>query len=804
MYKTVNNFEELKAAIEHDKQATGLDAGTRNRYPLRFVLFDNFSDCYEFVEYLQSEQSAQVESVDKWIDPEYRDLIVSYDDLAESIEKFVKQISPYDCVIAPFSELARFYDNESKHEFDALITTIKGIQTSHEGYEAHQRVYIPIVGLEGKMEAFKDDTQMIAYRMQSSNRDLNYRLILTPKEDYGVQGLEAKYTVVNDIKEWLKIWKDTRQQKTTHIICKSMSIYAFAGFAQPDNAFSYYTCHNAYEFLTGGLQLPFGGLQYELRDGDNWEILAQSINLAEPFTFEKYVKSTLSVDEVADYKDFIRLWFLHTTTFERWLLVRYYKQKETAENYLLEVLAKTTNYGTNEFVENLAMTLPSTDNDIAIRKYCLVLAAKKNILLSDTAESQVSRALTSLPERVGYYSAKNYFTGVSRKEREIALRWLGQGHFTPADIKGFFPDLFYYINEGTGVAADVPNWVEKYMLDYKLAKLRNVYTPEIDTHIKRLNASESTFDAWYNDFKTTYTHLKNRGDVEVFFWIDGLGIDWIPLVKQIIEERRERQIFLNEVMIARAQLPTKTSINKTDLERLLPEGQKLEKIGDLDSMAHSTANIAPFTLIHEIKMVRAAIEEILDRFVGKKIAIISDHGLSYLSQLRQGLHLAGVDSDHRGRIAEKKTKGAALVDETYFRMEDGKTLCALRHESLCDKVPDNQGCHGGCTPEEVLVPIFIISSAPAASNWQADIVDPNISGTEPRVKFDIKNLPSTEKPYVTYANTKYAVHHVNGNIYETADLTLDPNDNDISLTIGMVSRPYKIYISTGIEEDDLF
>ena len=89
---------------------------------------------------------------------------------------------------------------------------------------------------------------------------------------------------------------------------------------------------------------------------------------------------------------------------------------------------------------------------------------------------------------------------------------------------------------------------------------------------------------WYNSFCSTYTLLQNRGDIEVFYWIDGLGIDWIPLIKSIIAERKDQQIFLNEIRIARSLLPTRTEINKKDLQRLLPQGVQLEKSGDLDTL----------------------------------------------------------------------------------------------------------------------------------------------------------------------------------------------------------------------------
>ena len=803
MYKSFTDIEALKQWVFEDKQARGVGASTLDRYPIRFVLFNNFSECYEFVEFLQSDCGAHVESVDRWIDNNYPDIMLSYVELGERICDHIRKKSPNDCVIAPFSELARFYDNKKSKTFDSLLQSIKAKEADAKAVEHHQRVYIPIVGLEGKMEMFANDSQTNIWRLQSENRDLTYRLILTANTDYGVKGLEKNYTIINTIREWLNIWKDTKSQVTTQIICKSNSIFSNAIFAQPDNAFSYEICHNAYEFLAHGLGLYFGGIQPQISDGNNWEILAERIDMSEHFSFPKFVRSQLSIDEISTYTDFIRLWFSHPAIFERWLLARYYASVENHNHYICQILQETTNYGTTEFVENMARTLPDDETDIKVRYDCLQYAAANHVQLSETTESMLAKALQNLPEQIGYVGAMRYFTGVSIKEKEIAINWLGQKHIGLSHLLSFYPDLYAYMRDGIGISVGVPGWLEDYFRCYKEAKIANKYTQEISEKINLVNSDEAHFENWYNNFKSTYTILKSRKDIEVFYWIDGLGVDWIPLVKRVIAEKKEQMIFLNEILIARSLLPTKTEINKKDLQRLLPKDKVLEKSGDLDGLAHRTDNISPFTINKEVELVRKSIEDILNRYIGKKIAIISDHGLTYLSQLVQGKNMAGVESDHHGRIAVRNA-ASDITDNSYYRLEDKVTLCALKHESLCAKVPAGQGIHGGCTPEEVLVPIFIISSCPAATDWSANLLTPELKATEPRARFTIKNIPSTDVPIVIYNGVKYKVHCVSCDVYETEDMILDANVKDITLTIGEVDKRMKIEISTGVVEDDLF
>lgn len=803
MFDQFHDMAELEARIIADKEFQGIGASTLDRFPIRFVLLDNFRDCFSLVDFLQTFRDVQVESVDRWMDSQYPDLMLTHIELAEKLEAYIKQIGAEDCVIAPFSELARFYNNEFPNAvFDSLIKTIKGIQATPAGVEKHQRIYIPIVGLEGKMEKFNKDSQITVWRLVSEEKDLTYRLILTDGKDFGVKGLSSKYTIVNSIQEWLNIWKDTRKQVSPNIVCKSSAIYANARYAQPDNAFSYAICDTAYQFLVDGLRLNLCNLQPLSSDGDNWNLLAETIDIQDGFNLQRFVRNYFGVDEIEDYKDFIRLWFMHGAAFDRWLLARYYMLQKGELDYLSKVLQATTNYVGNTFIETMVTCVNEDPVEMDVRKYCLQFAAKQHIYLTEAAESAISKLLQDLANSYGHTGALRYFTGVSKKERELALRWYGQSLITTADLMEFYPDLYYYSKEGIGVPS-VPGWLEEYMAKYKWAKISNTYTSDIASAINCINASEAAFDQWYNQFSTTYTEMHTRGDVEVYFWVDGLGVEWIPLIKRILAERKEQGIFLNEVKIARALLPSKTDVNKQDLQRLLPEGVPLEKSGDLDALAHKTNNICPFTLMTEIDMVRKIMDEILNKYIGKKIAIISDHGLSYLPQLLQGKNMGGVESDHHGRVAIRKQKSHA-PDSSYFRLDDEKTLCALKHESLCAKVPANQGIHGGCTPEEVLVPIFVISSAPAATDWSASIVDPDISGANPRVKFTIKNLPSVEKPHVIYNGVEYALHCVDGTIFESDALVLDNKETTIMLEIGSVMRSFQLKITTGVDTTDLF
>ena len=235
---------------------------------------------------------------------------------------------------------------------------------------------------------------------------------------------------------------------------------------------------------------------------------------------------------------------------------------------------------------------------------------------------------------------------------------------------------------------------------------------------------------------------------------------------------------------------------------LVVDGSKLEKIGDLDSFAHQHKNF-PQYIIDEMRIVEDAVHKILTQYNGKKIAFVSDHGLTYLAQYGQGLNLAGVVSDHEGRTAVI-TSGTAVSDNKYCILDDGKTLCALTEDSLTSKTPKGHGAHGGATPEEVLVPIIIVSNQPNANIYAADILTNEIDGTNPVARLKIRGLNSIDVPMLEYNSTTYSLVRESGDIFVSEKLNLVDTATRVTLHIGNYSKPFIIKISTGAEEDDLF
>lgn len=802
MYKSFSSLSELFSYIQEDKEWQGADISQHNRYPIRFVLFDNFADFNEFV--INRPDKIYKWALDSLMVPDYPDTFVTYSSLSEEIKGLVSRLPANDFVVFPFSEMARFYQTK---EFESLIKSIRLKQPPEDSQDEHIRLYIPIVGMQNKMSPFFNDNQTFVWEYKGHSEHGQYNLIITDGTTYGVTGLERDYSVVENLTEWLKLWTKGEEVKKT-IISSSKSIFINAHYAQPDNAFTYAECHNAYEFLTKGLRLNIS-VDTEPRDEEMqyWEQLAGLIDVT-TFDFDNFVNSRFDTFNLQNSLDFIKTWEDCETDFDRWLLSLYYKKISQGKGYVNLALSRCTNLSTSELFSNIATAIFDTNlNSSAIdeRRQAMQFAASRNVKLTETAEFHLNAKLKAIivtPEQ-GPYMALQLLTSLSESERRLMVQWIGEGRIQPDDIKNIFPDLYHYLKPLTLLQLGESNkWINGYFDAYRRSKIANRINDEVEQEIKSHNANPASFQNWYDNFKTVRTILHNREDIDVFYWIDGLGVDWIPFITQIIGEMTKENVYLNEVYVAATAIPTTTSKNKPILQSLLPEGESLPKIGDLDNFAHSHKSY-PQYILDELTKVREAIMNVLAQYNGKKIAFVSDHGVTYLSQFTKGLKLAGMVSDHDGRLAQATQK--IVFDDKYIVLDDGKTVCSLTHASLTDKVSQGHGAHGGCTPEEALVPIIIVSSQKNASNYSVKIVADEIYSTNPVVEFVIKGLNSIDTPILEYNGSHYNLDSMGNDVYRSERLNLVDTATKVTVKIGeSFKSAHSIHVSTGAQEEDLF
>lgn len=803
MYKEFGSLEDLYQEIETDKNWTGAESSLRNRYPIRFVLFENFGDFGEFVQVCQ-DHDVYVQSIEKWMKEGQDDKLITYSQLAALFESYIKSLPANDFVIAPFSEITRFYDNMRYAEFDSLLKTIRLIQSPEEAQSGHQRIYVPIIGMQSKVSKFKDDPNIHIWEYHSGTEYDNYHLILTNGTTYGVKGLEERYTLCEDLRHWIALWKNVGAKIKPQIICTSKCIFANSDNAQPDNAFKYTVCNNAFEFLTEGLGINLGKLSLREEDMPYWEELASCIDVTD-FDFDVFVNQRFNTLNLNDENAFVQTWFEYKDTFSRWLLKTYFVWKSGERSYLIRVLENVTSLSTSDLFSQIATHIfdePLDEASIGQRLSLLKEAKRQHVQIKSLAEQKVKAKLSAMaadPER-GPLFAMKYMSPLTLSEQCLMVEWVGQGKVEKNDIKNLFPELYAYLLPSSIKTGKGNGWTNEYFQEYCLSKVGNQETGSLAKKLKELNGSQVSFETWRDGFKTVKTLMHNRQDIDIYYWIDGLGVDWIPFMTQVIDKHKADGVFLNEIYVAASELPTVTSVNKTKLDELA--NGKLEKIGDVDKFAH-TQKTYPAYLVEEFRIVEDAISKVLSLYNGKKIAFVSDHGISYMAQFGAGLNLAGVETDHAGRCGHW-LKGSAQTDNNYIVLDDGQTLCSLNNNSLSAKTPMGQGAHGGATPEEVLVPIIIVSNQKNANAYSAKLQSSEIVASSPVVRYTIKGLSSIDTPFVTYNDVDYALHNIGGDVYESERLNLVNTSTRIILHIGDFKQTDNLSINTGAQEDDLF
>lgn len=803
MYKEFGSLEDLYQEIETDKNWTGAESSLRNRYPIRFVLFENFGDFGEFVQVCQ-DHDVYVQSIEKWMKEGQDDKLITYSQLAALFESYIKSLPANDFVIAPFSEITRFYDNMRYAEFDSLLKTIRLIQSPEEAQSGHQRIYVPIIGMQSKVSKFKDDPNIHIWEYHSGTEYDNYHLILTNGTTYGVKGLEERYTLCEDLRHWIALWKNVGAKIKPQIICTSKCIFANSDNAQPDNAFKYTVCNNAFEFLTEGLGINLGKLSLREEDMPYWEELASCIDVTD-FDFDVFVNQRFNTLNLNDENAFVQTWFEYKDTFSRWLLKTYFVWKSGERSYLIRVLENVTSLSTSDLFSQIATHIfdePLDEASIGQRLSLLKEAKRQHVRIKSLAEQKVKSKLSAMaadPER-GPLFAMKYMSPLTLSEQCLMVEWVGQGKVEKNDIKNLFPELYAYLLPSSIKTGKGNGWTNEYFQEYCLSKVGNQETGSLAKKLKELNGSQVSFETWRDGFKTVKTLMHNRQDIDIYYWIDGLGVDWIPFMTQVIDKHKADGVFLNEIYVAASELPTVTSVNKTKLDELA--NGKLEKIGDVDKFAH-TQKTYPAYLVEEFRIVEDAISKVLSLYNGKKIAFVSDHGISYMAQFGAGLNLAGVETDHAGRCGHW-LKGSAQTDNNYIVLDDGQTLCSLNNNSLSAKTPMGQGAHGGATPEEVLVPIIIVSNQKNANAYSAKLQSSEIVASSPVLRYTIKGLSSIDTPFVTYNDVDYALHNIGGDVYESERLNLVNTSTRIILHIGDFKQTDNLSINTGAQEDDLF
>lgn len=719
------NLDELKTAIGNDIKSKDALA---QRYCVRFIMLNDFKTFRELTKFLAADLGVKMFELQNLTLGD--DKTITIDMLSEAITSITET-----SLVTPFSELVRFYKKEDFNGFFNEIILTEDVK------RPGKRIYIPIIGLNNRFNDFLKNFGRIQesapiwqlYSLQDDKVKVFISKFTIPNLPEG-----SEYCKLDTMKDWLNFWR--KQASQEKILCSAKPIRAGWLNSRPDSIFTFTDVANIHEFITEflGISIPF---VYDESESLYWEKLLEAISSIPQgtFTWKSYVEKHFNTWEFG-LSRILDIWAdEQRLDFDRWLLKNYllHTSQLDTKPYTRLCLEETADYYNPavffvKLAERIYYTSTAAERERYVEERHKLLHTEAKLfkgIVPKSNQDWIMDQLVSIAQNDPDLStAKKLCTGTFDFEKELYFGWYqlrSDNDFGVSHLKEFYPDLHAYLTTNDNSAfRPGAEWLSDYFKAYREAKIMDTYTDDVKTFIDTYNASDASFWDWY--YKHTTCHdlyhevmadLSRQPDK--VYWIDGLGAEFIPFIQYLVETSKSGFEVI-EVQVATTGLPSNTSLNRFDVDE-----KTLYKYGELDALAHSGHYRNRKTLIEELNIIRKIITTILrDNSVGNHtIAIVSDHGLSALSRLREPRKLTG-KSHHEGRYIPYTSDIAAESMPEYVTVknpDDNQNYkVALTHSSLGRK-PSHE-VHGGCTPEEVLVPFLLLTNVDASKPLGYDII----------------------------------------------------------------------------------
>ncbi len=741
--KVFKSFEDLTHEIIIDKDTCDMLA---QRYAIRFIMLNNFNEFKSLAKFMAN---IGVEALD------LENLIDEGDDdtwITKDMLKSAMKSCSSSTFVSPFSELVRFYNDDDFRGFFNEIMLLEDVQ------HPKKRIYVPLIGLQNRFTDFLNHFARIEesapiWRYDAAPQSVE--VFFTKYKDFKLPNGDAQCQL-NTLRDWLKFWKVQAPQE--RIVCCSVPIAAKFKYSKPDNIFNFVKIASPYEFLTQFLDLSFP-FYYLEEDKPFWEELLDSLKNIKlsSFNFESFTRSVFNKVTLTAL-DVIGEWVnSNNTAFKRWLLKQYVLHTSFKDDYPYVTICMESisdlndeNQLLNNIATRILYEIPSSKNreSFAEERRKIIVNNRAVFLKAITQYEQewlLERTKELFQQNQDLKAAIDICTGVFDFEKILLMGWFTHNPNNSKIrkvIDKIYPEFAAYITTNKPSHFRIENaWCIDYFEEYKKAKLLDKYTEKIAKFITEKNESAKTFYKWYYEFENSHSLLAEVSSNAIYkpdkvYWIDGLGVEFLSYILYLIDAEQSNMKVVRS-QISRSDIPSSTHHNRF-------EGEDVVKFGALDELGHDSHLYRYFyTLKDELNVLKEIVHEIIGN--SKKqpctVAIVSDHGLSCLSRKAPSKKYDG-KFEHEGRYI--LTKEDALSDPDYLvhKNENEYYKVALTHSSL-SKAPTHQ-VHGGCTPEEVLVPFILLSNknVPSSIKYEIKLSSDDVMLSNPAVSMTVIPEPT--------------------------------------------------------------
>lgn len=316
------DINEFITAIIQEKSSV---KPSSKRYPIRFLLLNNYKDLKYLINNLQIKILSLTDlevfkiDLDSWI-------------TKNEIINLLKNLNTgEDFIIPSISEYVRFLSDD---EFYSIMSSFMEIENTKDN--PNRRIYIPLVGITNRFIN-------IFWRKYHRRQEIEpFWKIKSEEEKYNIffvnflDNVEVEnYHIIKNSKEFLDLWKEDLP-KSSNILCISKTLNLYSDKIFSDEIFNIFKIKNFKEYLKLilNIHIPF---KYDERDKAFWNKLLLEVYKKRAFNFYEFVEDFINVKRV-DPINFLNLWFKNED-FGCWLLKNYIISKNEYENtYLYKVL----------------------------------------------------------------------------------------------------------------------------------------------------------------------------------------------------------------------------------------------------------------------------------------------------------------------------------------------------------------------------------------------------------------------------------------------------------------------------------
>ncbi|MDL2264145.1 BREX-4 system phosphatase PglZ [Synergistaceae bacterium OttesenSCG-928-I11] len=382
--------------------------------------------------------------------------------------------------------------------------------------------------------------------------------------------------------------------------------------------------------------------------------------------------------------------------------------------YLRFVLDKTNRF--EEFVSNVLnaiIEIPHTD------KRFTVFYKERKELVEKFPESDIADFVVNSRQVVAESIYK--LTDRTKTEREEIVAWLSNNGLIP-ELENIYPVLAAYMKKYAFKCPELADLLTDYFDAYKRQKLSNQLEPEFLEKVDELAISRP-----FSGLPTREMIMDSIDKNETYlYWLDALGVEYLGLIEALVQKKG----LAVHISIARAELPTITSINRGFFDSW--KGGKKEKNAELDDTKHHdvggynfTDNELPIHLARELDIITAMIDKAATELAlrhCKRFLIVSDHGASRLAVLRRKEEKYDTDTsgEHSGRCCK-----LFHPNDLPFAADENGYLVLADYGRFKGSRAANVEVHGGASLEEVVIPVIELSLK--NSNVTVKLVDETVT-----------------------------------------------------------------------------